>query len=568
MNILGLSAFVHDSAACLIKDRCLIANVEEERFNRIKHTNAFPICSIQYVLKAGDIEMSEVDAIAFNWNPYKSLISEMIKFALVPITYCKVYKNSKPPKNIGSIAATFKLRKIISKHFPNQFRGQIIWVDHHLAHVASCYCLSPFSSQNADVLVVDAHGDDCSASVYSVKNQQYSLRWKIPIFNSLGVIYTNFTKFLGFQDYEEGKTMALAAYGRNTFKNEFQSIIQLLPEGRYRITNPKKYLAIWSYMNGEIEKELGKKRKTDEPLEQRHFDIAYSMQNRIKEAILHMVRYVAALSGNKNLALSGGVFLNCDINREIFLHSGYEQIFIPPFTSDSGGAVGAGLYAASQSIEIKARDKKPFSPYLGSEYKNEEILTIIKKHPITYTKLEYPWKQAAEHLRDNKIIGWFQGRMESGPRALGNRSILANPFSDEVRDRLNLKVKEREYFRPFGPITTADAALKYFDLQLPLSELTRYMLLTVDVMPEYRKVLPGITHVDGTARIQVVTEEFNPDIYRLLVEFEKLTGYAVLINTSFNRHAPIVCSPDDALKCFLVTQLDALFIGHYQVRQR
>lgn len=565
MNVLGLSSFVHDSAACLIKHGELVANVEEERFNRIKHTDVFPVQSIKYVLDAGGIGMSEIDTIAFNWNPYKSLIAEITKFALVPITYYKVYRNTNPPKNFRSIASTFKLRKIINKHFPNQFKGKIVWVDHHLAHVASCYYLSPFSSQNADVIIVDAHGEDCSASVYSVKDQQLHLLWKVPIFHSLGIIYTNFTIFLGFKDFEEGKTMALASYGRDAYKNLFHAIIELQPKGCYSITDQKKYLALWSYMNGKLEKELGKKRNEGEPLEQRHFDIACSMQNRIKEAILHMVRHVAALSGNKNLALSGGIFLNCDINREITLHSVYEQIFIPPFASDTGGAVGAGLYAAFPSLKKILEDKKFFSPYLGPEYKNENILTIIKKYPVTYTKLEHPWKKAAEYLKDNKIIGWFQGRMEAGPRALGNRSILATPFSREIKDRLNLKVKGREYFRPFGPITTVDAALKYFDLQPPLSELTRYMLLTVDVRPEYRNRLPGITHVDGTARIQVVTEELNPDIYRLLVEFEKLTGYAVLINTSFNRHAPIVCSPEDALDCYQAARLDVLFMGNYQV---
>lgn len=565
MNILGISSFVHDSAACLIKHGELVANVEEERFNRIKHSDAFPIQSIQYALDAGGIEMSEVDAIAFNWNPYKSLISEIIKFTLVPITYYKVYRNTNPPKNFRSIAATFQLRKTINKHFPDQFKGQIVWVDHHLAHFASCYYLSPFSSQSADVIIIDAHGDDCSASVFSVKDQRFHLLWKIPIFHSLGILYTNFTNFLGFKDFEEGKTMALASYGRDAYKNLFQKIIELQPKGRYRITDQKKYLALWSYMNGKLEKELGKKRNEGEPLEQRHFDIAHSMQSRIKETILHVLHHVAASSGNKNLALSGGIFLNCDINKEISLHSGYEQIFIPPFASDTGGAVGAGLYAAFQSFEKIPANKKAFSPYLGPEYNNEEILTVIKKYPVTYKKIEHPWKKAAEYLKDNKIIGWFQGRMEAGPRALGNRSILANPFSKEIKDRLNLKIKGREYFRPFGPITTVDAAIDYFDLRPPLSELTRYMLLTVDVKPEYRNKLPGITHVDGTARIQVVTEEFNPDVYRLLVEFENLTGYAVLINTSFNRHAPIVCSPQDALDCYRATELDALFVGNYHV---
>jgi len=543
----------------------LVANVEEERFNRIKHTDVFPIQSIKYALDTGGIGMSDVDAIAFNWNPYKSLVAEVIKFALVPITYCKVYKHTNPPKSFRSITASFKLRKTINEHFPDQFRGQIVWVDHHLAHAASCYYLATFSSQNADVIIVDAHGDDCSASVYSVKDHHFHLRWKVPIFHSLGILYTNFTNFLGFKDFEEGKTMALASYGRDTYKNLFQAILKLQPEGLYCITNPKKYLALWSYMNGSLEKELGKKRNYGAPLEQRHFDIACSMQNRIKEAILHMVRHVAAVSGNKNLALSGGIFLNCDINRELILNSGYEHIFIPPFTSDTGGAVGAGLYAAFPYFNKIPEKVTSFSPFLGPKYNDAEILAILRKHSIAYKKNETPWIKAAEYLRDNMIIGWFQGRMECGPRALGNRSILANPFSRNLKDYLNLQVKRRESFRPFGAITTTDAAIKYFNLQLPVPEISRYMLLTAPVKPEYKDCLPGVTHVDGTTRIQVVTYEWNRDIYRLLVEFEKLTGYAVLINTSFNLQEPIVCSPEDALSCYKATKLDALFIGNYQI---
>lgn len=565
MNILGISAFVHDSAACLIKDEKLVANVEEERFNRTKHSRDFPIHSIEYVLNCGGVKISEVDVIAFNWNPYVSLLNELAKFALVPITYYKVYKYSNPPKNFRSIIASLKLRRTINKHFPHQFNGRIVWVDHHLAHAASSYYLAPFCLQNADVIVVDGHGDDCSASVCSVEDHHLRLRWKVPIFHSLGILYTNFTHFLGFNDYEEGKTMALASYGKDTYKSLFQKIIKLKPEGRYTIADPKKYLALWPYLNNSLEDELGKKRDKDDPLEQRHFDIAYSMQNRITEAILHMVRDVADMTGNKKLALSGGLFLNCNINRELVLNSGYEEIFVPPFTSDTGGAVGAGLYAAFQCFSKIPEKVTSFSPFLGPEYNDAEILAILRKHSIAYKKNDTPWIKAAEYLRDNMIIGWFQGRMECGPRALGNRSILANPFSRNLKDYLNIQVKRREYFRPFGAITTTDAALKYFDLQLPVPEISRYMLLTAHVKPEYKDCLPGVTHVDGTTRIQVVTDEWNRDIYRLLVEFEKLTGYAVLINTSFNLQEPIVCSPEDALSCYKATKVDALFIGNYQV---
>lgn len=565
MNILGISAFVHDSAACLIKRSELIANVEEERFNRIKHTDAFPVQSIKYVLNAGGIEMSEVDTIAFNWNPYKSFLNELIKFTLVPITFYKVYKYINPPKNFRSINASFKLRKTINMYFPNQFKGRIVWVDHHLAHAASCYYLSPFCLQNADVIVVDAYGDDCSASIYSVKDHKFHRLWQVPIYYSLGILYLNFTRFLGFSNYEEGKTMALASFGRDTYKDLFQKIIKVKPNGRYIIANQKKYLALWSYMDNTLEDELGKKRERVEPLEQRHFDIAFSMQNRIKEAIIHMVRHVAAMTGHKKLALSGGLFLNCDINRELTLNSGYEEIFVPPFTSDTGGAAGAGLYTTFQYFNRNPEGIKTFSSYLGPEYNDTEILAAIKKYNIKYVRNDSPWIKAAEYLRDNKIIGWFQGRMECGPRALGNRSILANPFSRDLKDHLNFHVKRREHFRPFGAITTDDAALRYFDMPSPLPQITRYMLLTVSVKSEYKNVLPGVTHVDGTTRIQVVSEEWNRDIYRLLVEFEKLTGHAVLINTSFNRQAPIVCSPEDALNCYKATQLDALFIGNYQI---
>jgi carbamoyltransferase len=457
------------------------------------------------------------------------------------------------------------LRKTIDQYFPNQFKGKIVWFDHHLAHAASSYYLSPFCLENADVIVVDAYGDDCSASVYSVKDHKFHLLWKVPIYHSLGILYLNFTRFLGFSDYEEGKTMGLASFGRDTYKDLFQRIIKVKPNGRYIIANQKKYLALWSYMDNTLEDELGKKRERDEPLEQRHFDIAFSMQNRIKEAIMHMVRNVAATTGHKKLALSGGLFLNCDINRELIQNSGYKDIFIPPFTSDTGGAAGAGLYAAFQYFNREPEEVKSFSPYLGPEYNETEILAAIKKHNIKYVRNDSPWVKAAEYLQDNKIIGWFQGRMESGPRALGNRSILANPFSCDLKDHLNLHVKRREQFRPFGAITTDDAAFRYFDMPSPLSQITRYMLLTVPVKSEYKNVLPGVTHVDGTTRIQVVTEEWNRDIYRLLVAFEKLTGHAVLINTSFNRQAPIVCSPEDALNCYKATQLDALFIGNYQI---
>jgi carbamoyltransferase len=562
--ILGISAFVHDSGASLVKDGVLVANVEEERLNRIKHTDAFPVNSINFVLEKAGVQLSDVDVIAFNWNPYKALTAELFKLAIAPIIYFQILRNSRPPKNFRSILASLRLKKTIDKIYPGEFSGEIIWVDHHLAHAASSYFLSPFNREPADVVVVDGHGENCSTSVFAIQDGKITRKWQAPIWDSLGILYTTFTNFLGFDIYQEGKTMALASFGRDSFRDAFRRIVALKPDGTYYLLN-KKILGLWNFHENGLGQEFGHKRQRGEALEQRHFDIACSMQNCIKEAILHVVRHAGVASGHRNLCLSGGVFLNCDINREILQSGSHEKIFIPPFPSDSGGAAGAGLYAAHLCCGETPPHYPSFSPYLGPAFAADEILRVLKERNCRYRELEDPCLEAAQALMEHKVVGWFQGGMESGPRALGNRSMLANPTSPAIKDHLNEKIKKRENFRPFAPIATKEAALKYFELQEPLSELTSYMLVTTHVRSEYRDRLPGITHVDGTARIQIVTRESNAEAYRLLEEFGRLSGYAVLINTSFNMQEPIVCSPEDALACFDNSGLDALFIGNYRV---
>jgi len=564
MIILGISAFVHDSAACLIKDGVLLANVEEERLNRVKHTEAFPVQAINFVLERGGVRLSDVDVIAFNWNPYKAAAAELFKLALAPLIYFQILKNARPPKNFRSIAASLRLKKTFNKFYPGEFRGRIIWVDHHLAHAASSYFLAPFNREPADVVVVDGHGENCSTSVFTVKDGKFRVKWKAPTWDSLGILYSTFTNFLGFDMYQEGKTMALASFGQDSFRDAFRRIIGLSPDGRYSLLN-KKYLGLWNFSEDGVGKEFGRQRQRDEPLEQRHYNIACSMQNSVKEAILHVIRHAGAASGHKNLCLSGGVFLNCDINREILQSGDHESVFIAPFPSDSGGAAGAGLYAAHVCCGETPPDNAGFSPYLGPAFSSEQLLAALRGRKTPFSEPEDSFCEAAQALWEGKVIGWFQGAMESGPRALGNRSILASPTFDGMKDHLNAEVKKREGFRPFAPIATREAALKYFELQEPLSELTRYMLVTTRVRSEYRERLPGVTHVDGTARIQMVTRESNTRLHRLLEEFERLSGYAVLINTSFNMQEPIVCSPEDALNCFEKAGLDALFMGNYRI---
>jgi len=562
--ILGISAFVHDSAACLIKDGLLVANVEEERLNRVKHTDAFPVHAIDFVLERGGVRLSDVDVIAFNWNPYKAAAAECCKLALAPIIYFRILRNTRPPKNFRSIWASLSLKRSIGKLYPGEFRGRIVWVDHHLAHAASSYYLSPFNAEPADVVVVDGHGENCSTSVFAVRDGSFRLKWQAPVWDSLGILYTTFTNFLGFDMYEEGKTMALASFGRDSFRDAFRRIIGLKPDGSYALID-RRYLGLWNFREDGVGGEFGRKRLRGEALEQRHFDIARSMQESIKEAILHVVGHAGAASGNRHLCLSGGVFLNCDINREVLQSGSHQRVFIPPFPSDSGGAAGAALYAAHVRCKEAPAPYPEFSPYLGPAFGPDAVLRALQGRDGRYRESADPCREAAAALMGHGVVGWFQGGMESGPRALGNRSILANPASPGIKDRLNREIKKREDFRPFAPIATREAALKYFELQEPLPELARYMLVTTHVRREYRDSLPGVTHVDGTARIQVVTRESNAGMHRLLEEFERLSGYAVLINTSFNMHEPIVCSPEDALGCFERSGLDVLFMGNYRV---
>ncbi|HBA83275.1 MAG TPA: hypothetical protein DCZ95_04190 [Verrucomicrobia bacterium] len=558
MNILGITAFVHDSAACLVIDGQVVANAEEERFNREKHTQAFPAQAIRYVLEAGRIAPHEIDLVTFNWNPWTSLLHELGKALCLPL-YLKILKYNRPPKNFTTIFSSHRLRRHLQQCLGEKISAPIKWVGHHQAHAAASYCLSPF--HEADILVVDGHGENASTSCYSARGNTLTRQWTLPILSSLGILYRNFTQYLGFHDYQEGVIMALAAYGRDAYKDFFNGKVKLLPNGKIRIHS--SCMGWWHYLDGAIAKELGPLRRSLDPLTQRDKDIAASLQACVKNSMLHMVRHLAAKSNRRNLCLGGGVFLNCDINKSILESECYDRIFIPPFTSDSGGAMGSALWGAVEAKEELKKDGAFFSPYWGPEYGPDVVESAFVQAQIPCIKSSRVCRDAAQILADGKIVGWFQGRMESGPRALGNRSILAAPFDASTRDRLNDGIKKRENFRPFAPVLTEEAAEKYFEVEAPLPSLAYYMLLTVHVRPEYRERLAAVVHVDGSSRIQVVTASTNERLHRLLCEFEKLTGCAMLLNTSFNVKEPIVCSPRDALRTYKASSLDALVMGDY-----
>jgi carbamoyltransferase len=563
MNILGITCYVHDSAACLIKGGKVIANIEEERFNRIKHTDIFPRQATEYVLKVGNLTIHDIDIIAFNWHPFKALVSECLKFLFIsPPVYFKMLRYNKPPKHLKTIFSSFLLKRDVKKHIGTGFRGKVVWIDHHMAHAASSYYLSSF--ERADILVVDGFGEFAATTFLQAEGHKIERRWWISALDSLGIVYLNFTRFLGFAPYQEGKTMALASYGKDNYQELFGNIFKILHNNTYSVN--KNYLAWWKLMRGKLDPSLGVPRNPEDPITQNHMDLAASLQNKVTDIILHMLKATAGKSRNKQLCLAGGLFLNCNLNAVIHGSGYYEKYFIPPFASDAGGAIGAGLYAAfALGNETYIPYTLQFSPYLGPAYTDYEIEELLRKSGLAYRRSECPGIIAAQAIADNKIIGWLQGRVEAGPRALGARSILANPQYKYISDHLNNKIKLRDYFQPVAPAVTEQAALQYFEIEPPIPQSAYYMLLTVQVKKAYRTQLAGITHVDGSARIQVVRPEWSPELYVLLKEFEKLTGFAIVINTSFNQQEPIVCSPADAIHSFKAAGLDMLVLGNFIV---
>jgi len=543
-----------------------MANMEEERFNRIKHTGVFPLQSIEYVLRAGNLRIDDIDIIAFNWNPLKAMMSECLKFLLLsPPVYFKMLKYNKPPKHFKTIFLSFFLKRFVKKQIGKGFHGKVVWVDHHMAHAASTYYLSSFD--RADILVIDGFGEFEATTLLQAEGQKIVRRLWVSALDSLGIVYLNFTRFLGFAPYQEGKTMALASYGKNTYQELFGRIFQILPNGTYSVA--KQYLAWWKLTGGTLDPELGPPRNPEEPITQHHMNLAASLQKKMTDIVLHMLKAAAGTTGNKQLCLAGGLFLNCNLNAAVQESGYYEKYFIPPFASDAGGAIGAALYAAfSLGNETYIPHTVMFSPYLGPVYTDREIEELLRKSGLAYRRCKSSGIVAAKAIADNKIIGWLQGRVEAGPRALGARSILANPQHKYISDHLNKNIKMREYFQPVAPAVTEQAALQYFEIESPIPQSAYYMLLTVQVKKAYRAQLAGITHVDGSARIQVVRSEWSPELYALLKEFERLTGFAVVINTSFNQQEPIVCSPMDAINTFRSAGLDMLVLGDFIIEQK
>jgi len=572
MNILGINAVYHDSAACLVQDGSVIAAAEEERFTRVKHgkrpipfsTYELPFYAIDYCLREAGISLLDLDHIAYSYDPFLLLGSRRddaaISLPLEPSAHPipSEWESAWDPLFLSSIVnAPRHLLDGVPHHLQARFRdarqrGHYRWhfVEHHIAHAASAFHASPFHT--AAVLTLDGRGEKATTS-YSLGTGNM-LRWlgQVNMPHSLGLLYEQVTGYLGFlPSSDEYKVMALASFGKPRYVEMFHEIVQLAADGQYVIQSLH------------LEERFGPPRLKGGPLEQLHYDIAHSLQVVLEETVLGMTRWLHEQTGEENLCMAGGVALNCVMNACVRDKGPFQQVWVQPAAGDAGTALGAALWVDAQEREgtWKSNERRYCMDhaFLGPAYTDDEIEQFLIWSKLPYRRLTDVAEQVADLLAQDKVIGWFQGRMEFGPRALGARSILASPISASMQTRLN-EIKDREDFRPVAPVVLEEEAENWFDH----AGVSPFMLFVYPVRADKVDRIPAVRHVDGTARIQTINRKQNPIYYDLIKAFQKRTGVPALVNTSFNtRGEPIVCSPRDAVECFWTSPLDALAIGSF-----
>jgi carbamoyltransferase len=559
LNILGLSCFYHDAGACVLRDGVLVAAAEEERFSRIKHDARLPIHAATYCLEQGGLSTDDLDYVIFYEKP-------LLKFERIVAGYAATY-----PRSVVAFVKAMQAWLSQKLWVRGQIRqalgydGEILFGEHHVSHAASAFYPSPFDE--AAVLTSDGVGEWATTTLGVGRGLDLDVTHEIRYPHSLGLLYSAFTAFLGFEVNEgEYKVMGMAAYGRPTQVDSVRKVIQLVEDGSYRLD--MRYLG---YHHGlrSIDRAFtdlfGPARQAGSELEQHYADIAASIQLVTEEAMLGLARRARELSGSPNLCMAGGVALNVLANARILRDSGFRSVWVQPAAGDAGGCLGAATFLHHAVLRNPRRHRMD-TAYLGPCYSNDEIHAFLEREGISFSTLtdDQIAPTTARLLADNNVIGWFQGRMEFGPRALGARSILANPIDPTTKDTLNAKIKHREAFRPFAPSTLFEAASTYFDFGSPVGDSeSPFMLLTARVRADKQHLLPAITHIDGTARVQTVRREQNALYYALIEEFGKLTGVPVLVNTSFNvAGEPIVCTPEEAFNSFAHTDMDYLVMGN------
>jgi carbamoyltransferase len=540
----------HDAGAALVVNGKVVAAAEEERFSRVKHTSRFPMGAIDYVLKEAGVGLKDVDRFCFPWNPEldrQNMARAEIELSLI--------LNRHSVRSLVHADLFSGFRHYFGFTVPEERCRR---VPHHLAHAASAFFCSPFDQ--AAYLVVDAYGEMISTSYGRGRDAHLEPGEQNLLPTSLGVLYADYTHLLGFPGRgDEYKVMGLAAYGTpERFRELFRCQWRPTATGVEHVSDERSRAAVL---------ELARYRRSPQaPLTAEHQDLAAALQECLEEQMLHLARVVRERTGEVNLCLAGGVALNSTANGKLARSGLFQGLFIQPASNDAGAPLGAALF---ESHRVTGRRKGVFSAYLGPRFSESRIESACqqRKAEITITRPEDLLGETVRRLKNQQIIGWYQGRMEFGPRALGNRSILADSRDPAMKDRINKAVKHREAFRPFAPAVLAEQASEYFGMA-PLTE-SPFMLMTVPVRPEHRSKVEAIVHRDGTARVQTVSAEQNPLFWQLLQRFHQETGVPVLLNTSFNDNGePIVCTPEDAIESFLSTEIDVLVLGNWIIERR
>lgn len=569
MKIIGFNCHIHDAAAALIDDGELIFAAEEERFNRFKHYGEFPIESISSALKYANLSIKDIDYVAFYWKPFLGLYRRIYWVLRSPGYFRKLFVSEKigHSRRGGTISVWLKhfLVNFEFKKYFKDFRGKFVFVPHHLAHAASAFFISPF--KQSAILSLDYSGEWASTFLgYGKENKIYTLK-EVGWPHSLGYFYTAITHYLGFKNVgDEYKVMGLSAYGnRNSKYYELMKKVVWEDEKHLFRCNLKYFglhRGMENWYSPEFVKEFGPARNPGEKITERHADIAAALQRRFEDILIFIVKKLKEMTKSKYLAIAGGCGLNSVANGVILKLGIFKDVFVQPAAHDAGTSIGAAYYLYHHILNNK-RNFVMHHSYWGPQYSEVDYINAIKKFNLQYKKSKDICKEAAKLIANGKIIGWFQGRMEWGPRALGNRSIIADPRNEKMKDIINVKVKHREEFRPFAPAVLEQYTNKYFDLSYP----SPFMLFVYNVTKPDK--IPAVTHVDGTGRLQTVNKETNPLFYKLINEFYKITKVPVVLNTSFNdKNEPIVCSPEDALRTFLKTGIDYVVMGDLIISKR
>lgn len=579
--IIGVNAYHPDSSAALVVDGVLRAAAEEERFRRVKHWSGLPTEAIRYCLQSAGLSLSDVNYIALNQDRKANLGRKLGFMALSRPDLSMVLDRIKNKRERTGVAEE------LAQSFPGEsFKGSIRAIEHHLAHLASAFNVSPF--QDASVVSVDGFGDFASAAWGQGHGDRIDMEDKIYFPHSLGIFYMAVTQYIGFPTWgDEYKVMGLAPYGEPRYLPEMRKLVLLQNDGTYKLdlkyfrhhkekteddmdTGEPRVEALFTQA---LEELLGPRRAKDEPLEQRHKDLARSAQAMYEEAFFHLLNKIYERHGMDSLALAGGCAMNSVANGKIYRNTPFKKVYIQSAAGDAGGAIGAAFALESQLGVSHPRFRMDHA-YFGPEFGNDYIGQLIQTEQVALNKASCSvrhitdelalLRETAQAISEGLVIGWFQGRMEWGPRALGNRSILGDPRRADMKDILNLKIKRRESFRPFAPSVLRESVSEWFEQE----DDVPFMMQVYPIRSEKRKEIPAVTHVDGSGRLQTVHQSANPRYYKLISEFNNLTGVPMLLNTSFNENEPVVCKPEEALNCFLRTKMDVLVMGDWIVRRQ